>query len=261
MKSAKYYDQFYDHVDAHAVGSAQVVVPIVQELISPKSVLDVGCGRGAWLRAFELCGVTDIRGMDGDYLNRSKLLIHPDRFTVTDLCNPPRLEQRYDLALCLEVAEHLADSRSARLVEFLTNAAPFVLFSAAIPGQGGVGHVNEQWPSYWQKLFQQRGFMMLDVIRPRIRDDNRVQWWYRQNLFLLASDERLSRCADLARAAACQPSNMLEWVHVDVFKQYLDQEYLLRAVMPSLLCSLPRLYMRKLKRRFERFARRTSGNH
>jgi 2-polyprenyl-3-methyl-5-hydroxy-6-metoxy-1,4-benzoquinol methylase len=104
-------------------------------LLHPQSVLDLGCGQGAWLRAFEEHGVESIRGFDGDYVDRSALLIAPSAFSTIDLTSPMTIEGHYDLALCLEVGEHIAAKHARRLVQTLTSLAPVVLFSAAIPGQ------------------------------------------------------------------------------------------------------------------------------
>lgn len=93
-----------------------------------------------------------------------------------------RLGRSFDLALCLEVAEHLPAEAGAVLVETLTRHAPAVLFSAAIPGQGGTDHVNEAWPEVWQWHFAKAGFDCHDIIRPAIWADARIEPWYRQNL-------------------------------------------------------------------------------
>jgi hypothetical protein len=113
---------------------------------------------------------------------------------------------RYDLAVCLEVAEHLPESSAADLVRALTAFAPVVLFSAAVPGQGGVGHINEQWPAYWKGLFEQHGFYRRDPIRPRIWTNERVHWWYRQNIFLFASRQKVEESRALADTEDKLPS-------------------------------------------------------
>ena len=136
--------------------SARVVVPMVIELTHPSSVLDVGCGRGAWLSAFIANGIEQVVGLDGDYIKPSTLLFPADRFRPTNLSIkfeiPP---DRFDLAICLEVAEHLPAPNSRHLVRQLTSAASQVLFSAAPPGQGGGGHINCKPLSYWRKIFEE----------------------------------------------------------------------------------------------------------
>ena len=134
--------------------SARVVVPMVVELTHPASVLDVGCGRGAWLSEFK--ATSKIVGLDGDYLKPSTLLFPADCFRPTDLSGEFKIPAgRFDLAVCLEVAEHLPARNSRHLVRQLTSAAPQVLFSAAPPGQGGGGHINCQPLSYWRKIFEE----------------------------------------------------------------------------------------------------------
>jgi SAM-dependent methyltransferase len=204
---------FYAEQADGSLRSARVVVPLVMELVRPASVLDVGCGLGTWLAAFAEAGVADFLGTDGDYVDRAKLKIPADRFRPTDLTNPPPPGRTFDLAVCLEVAEHLPEKLAPKLVEYLTGAAPVVLFSAAIPGQGGTHHVNEQWPAFWQRLFAQRGFVRLDPIRPKVWRDNRVVWWYQQNVFLFVREsllaERPALQAEYDLAKACP----LELVH------------------------------------------------
>jgi SAM-dependent methyltransferase len=183
----QYYDDsfFVGQADASRA-SATVVVPIVNEIVQPCSVLDVGCGVGGWLAEWQSNGVGDVCGVDGDYVDRAGLQIDPALFMPTDLEKPFSLGRRFDLAQCLEVAEHLDAASASTLVQSLAQHSDTVLFGAAIPGQGGAHHVNEQWPSYWVEMFAREGFRAFDVVRPLIWDDTRVQVWYRQNMLLLS---------------------------------------------------------------------------
>jgi hypothetical protein len=131
-------------------------------------------------------GVTDVLGIDGDYVNRDRLRIPLDCFQACDLDKPLAIERRFDLAICLEVAEHLPATRAEGFVEDLVKLAPVVLFSAAIPGQGGVNHINEQYLSYWANLFVLKDYVLLDIIRPVIWNEERCGLWYRQNAVLFA---------------------------------------------------------------------------
>jgi SAM-dependent methyltransferase len=188
MKLGVYDQKFFDTYTAGSLRSARVIVPLVRELAPVGSVVDFGCGRGAWLLAFKEDGVDDVLGLDGPYVDRSQLLIGADEFRGADLGRPVDLGRGFDLAVCLEVAEHLPARSSRALVRSLTAAAPLVLFSAAIPGQGGTCHVNEQWPEYWDRRFGPEGYRRIDVIRPQVCQDRRVDWWYRQNAFLYARE-------------------------------------------------------------------------
>jgi hypothetical protein len=198
-----------------AANSAVVVVPFIVELVKPTSVVDVGCGRGAWLKVFRDNGVNRIVGLDGDYIDPATLVIAADCFHSIDLSGAFEIGRgRFDLAVCLEVGEHLQPRFAANLVRQLVAAAPIVVFSAAPPGQPGGGHVNCQPLSYWRALFNDCGFKMLDPFRPRIRDDQRVSWWYRQNMVLFASPEAIAANPALANYAEVPPGFESEWVHM-----------------------------------------------
>lgn len=255
--SCPYTREFFDRNEETALPSARVIVPIVVSLLRPQSVVDVGCGRGAWLRAFLENGVPDVLGVDGHHLDRSRLLIPASHFLAHDLREPLRLRRRFDLALCLEVAEHLPQRAAATLVRGLTRAADHVLFSAAIPGQGGVGHVNEQWPSYWAGLFRELGFRCLDPIRPRIWSVPQVAWWYRQNTFLYVREEAARDVEALAPLLEAAPEPALEWIHVRILEPALRGDH--PAAQPGLrflLRSLPGALGRSVRQRVSRLAAR-----
>ena len=175
-----YDGNFYDIIRPGCQSSAAVVAPLVYGELKPQAVVDVGCGEGWWGAAFADLGC-DVLGLDGDYVENRAIPFQP-----ADLTRTVNLGQRFDLAVCLEVAEHLPRKRAAGLVADLTNLADAVLFSAAIPGQGGVGHVNEQWPAYWTDLFDDHGWETTGALRFDIWTDDRVKNWYRQNLILAA---------------------------------------------------------------------------
>ena len=201
------YDQrFYDEQAFRSGGSAEVVVPLLNDLLHPTSVLDVGCGIGAWLAEWERQGVADVTGLDGGYVDPLALRIDPSRFTAANLEEGFDLGRRFDLVECIEVAEHLDASRADAFVASLCQHADTVLFGAAIPGQGGTHHVNEQWPSYWVPKFASRGYQVYDPLRPQIWADQRVQVWHRQNLLLFS---RELQCPN--------PGPVLDVVHPDLW--------------------------------------------
>ena len=161
-------------------------------LPSLKSVVDVGCGTGTWLANFKNLGVPYILGYDGHLRDLSLLEISSESFIQQDLTKPFVPPQRFDLAICLEVAEHLHEQSATTLVESICSLSDFVLFSAAIPGQGGLHHLNEQWQEYWVEHFNKKGYKAFDYIRPRIWNDSKIQFWYKQNILLFAKTEKCS---------------------------------------------------------------------
>jgi SAM-dependent methyltransferase len=182
-----YTDAFFRARASGSRSSADQIVSICTKRLHPQSVIDIGCGTGEWLAVFAEQGVSTVTGYDGEYVDRDLLAIPADSFHGVDLVEwleREGREGRYDLAVSLEVAEHLPERVGDRLVARLTELAPAVLFSAAIPLQGGTGHINEQWQSYWAELFRRRGLYPHDVIRAKVWNDPLVDPWYAQNALL-----------------------------------------------------------------------------
>lgn len=173
---------FYDAIRTPVQASVAALVPLVYERLKPRTVIDVGCGEGWWALGFAELG-SEVIGIDGPYVDDPAL---GDRFIPADLEMPlpAHLAGRFDLAVSLEVAEHLTPARAASFVADLCALAPVVLFSAAIPGQGGNGHINCQWASWWAEHFAVNGFDLDGSIRHEIWNDDRIEPWYRQNLHI-----------------------------------------------------------------------------
>jgi|SRR5579859_1698773 len=186
VSNEHYTKSFYQEMRKGAELSAEVIVPIVLRAIPTHSVVDVGCGDGTWLAAFHKLGVSDILGIDGDYVQGEDLQIDPKYFRSMDLSEPFHLERRFDLAISLEVAEHLPETSATTFIESITRLAPAILFSAAIPRQGGNNHINEQWQDFWVSLFRKHSYLAIDLIRKRVWQNQSVDWWYAQNTVLFA---------------------------------------------------------------------------
>ncbi len=216
----RYTDYFFDQQETGSRRSATIVLPRVMEWLAPRRparVVDLGCGVGPWLAVCrDELGIAEVWGVDGPYVSRARLLISPERFVAADLTRPlpATCLPTADLALSLEVGEHLPERAAQQLVASLCTLAPVVLFGAAIPYQPGTAHINGQWPAYWATLFREQGYRMLDVLRDELWDDNRVDPWYIQNAILYVCNERLGDYPRLAEAAAhCQDKAPLARVH------------------------------------------------
>jgi SAM-dependent methyltransferase len=168
----------------HNLASPKQIVPHLMRLVQPKSVVDIGCGIGTFLYCFKESGVSDVLGVDGHWADKNLMrkYLSPEEFKEADLEQPLTLDRKYDLAISLEVAEHVSEESADIFVENLLAAGQIIAFSAAIPLQGGQNHVNEQWLTYWEKKFVQRGYIMADVLRPLLWDNPEVFVWYRQNI-------------------------------------------------------------------------------
>ncbi|MCI0557007.1 MAG: class I SAM-dependent methyltransferase, partial [Nitrososphaera sp.] len=182
MKSPRYQDKFPNPYE-YAV---HLVPTIIQVIGKVDSVVDVGGGIGAWCKAFKESGATRVLCIDTPEIEPSELLINANEFHSCDLTTTFPAPIRCDLAICLEVAEHIPCSQSQRLVRFLTHSSDIVVFSASIPGQPGLGHINEQPSVFWKRQFREFGFNQWDVIRPRIVFESDIPYWYRQNMFIYA---------------------------------------------------------------------------
>lgn len=179
-----YNDGFFESLKQINLTQAQAIVPIICSLVDFDSIVDFGCGVGCWLKAFsEYKGTSNIKGLDGEWLRGKELLIDNELVEYRDLSTEIRFDNKYDLVVSVEVAEHLPENTADIFIDNLTNAGDLILFSAAIPWQGGTGHINEQWPDYWERKFNLRGFECYDVVRPLCWDREEAGI-YRQNLML-----------------------------------------------------------------------------
>lgn len=183
-----YSDEFFDYIDQGARASARRLIGQVQPWLQAKSVVDFGSGRGVWLDEWLNNGAEEVCGLDGDYVDRDRLAIPNDSFRAVDLTVPQDLGRRFDLAQSLEVGEHLPRVAAETLVASMVTHADRILFSAAVKGQGGEFHINEQPLRFWQKLFAAHGYQAYDCVRPGLTDDRSVEPWYRYNTIFYANE-------------------------------------------------------------------------
>lgn len=207
---------------AHNLRDPTEIVPLVFDLLRPASVVDIGCGLGTFLKVFKDLGVPDVLGLDGPWANSELVGKHltEDEFIQANLQEFRSLPKKYDLAVCVEVAEHIDERYADTLVRTLVHASDVILFSAGIPGQGGQLHVNERWPSFWRERFNVHNFFFHDVIRSLIWDNEKVALWYRQNIFLVAKKGYPFDSALYERYAAVR---FVDCVHPELFSATHNQ--------------------------------------
>jgi SAM-dependent methyltransferase len=201
-EASHHYDNaFYRYITEGSLRSARLLIPALCDALGymPPTVLDVGCGAGAWLAAWKERGAV-VFGVDGVHVSPQSLLIEPAEFLPHDLRASLDLGRRFSLIQCLEVAEHLPGSAASELLESICRHGDVVMFSAAPPGQGGEFHVNERPYGWWQARFAASGFRMYDPLRAELLSDPRILPWYRYNTFVFVREgaqrdihERLAR--------------------------------------------------------------------
>jgi SAM-dependent methyltransferase len=193
MNANLYNKDFYKYINLHSIQSANEIVPLVLQIINVKSILDVGCGQGAWLSVWKKMGVQSICGIDGSHVNLNNLFIEKENFISANLSNSyPKINRKFDLITCLEVAEHLPRHKSENFIKFLTMHSSYVLFSAAQIGQGGENHINENKLSYWAKIFKSNNFECYDILRPKFISNPKISKWYKYNSLLFVHKSKIS---------------------------------------------------------------------
>ena len=196
-----YGAEFYDYINPGSRLSAKVVLPLVRSAVRAETVLDVGAGQGAWAAEWLAQGATQVMAVDGHYAGAAQLLVPESCFVAHDLSTPLELGRRFDLVQSLEVAEHIPQEHAECFVDTLVGHGDVVLFSAAVPHQGGEHHVNEQPPEYWRGKFVARGYAPFDWLRPQLRQRAEVAPWYRFNTVFYANDAGQQRLAPEVLAA------------------------------------------------------------
>lgn len=170
---------------------AHTVADTLYEEYEPDSVIDFGCGLGRYLNRFRGHGAT-VHGVEGYSEAREEAEIPVEALTIHDLRKPLELDGRYDLALCIETAEHIPARFADTLVKTITEAAQRVVFTAAPPGGSGTHHVNEASRDYWIEKFQSHGFSYSSEETTRfqesIRSEIETAEWIAERPFIFVKD-------------------------------------------------------------------------
>ncbi|MES1220208.1 MAG: methyltransferase domain-containing protein [Bacteroidota bacterium] len=224
MSEGKFYgNKFFKELSSGSYISAKNIVPEIIRLTKPNSIIDVGCGMGAWLKAFSENGINDFVGIDGEYVNENELLISKEKFIRHDLKNPVELNKKFDLCVSLEVAEHLPASSAEAFVESLIKLSDVIVFSAAIPNQLGTYHINEQYPEYWANIFFNKGYIASDCLRPRFWNDENICYWFKQNMLVFINKNIIDKYPEIQKYSLTTNKDYLTKIHPGIFrhKQFL----------------------------------------
>lgn len=212
-------EKYIHDESVHNSTAPKQLVPILVELFHPISVVDIGCGIGTFLHEFIEHNITDVLGIDSEWVDKALLTkyLSKDLFVEADLGKKLVLNRRFDLAICLEVAEHIDQEKVGTFIDTVTSLSDVVVFSAAIPGQGGQNHVNEQWLSYWESCFKIHDYVMYDIIRPLIWDNPNIFFWYKQNMVVFAKKGCIIN--SLQKESCCPIHNL---VHPELYLQHFN---------------------------------------
>lgn len=235
-----YSKKFFLSQSVASTRSSERILPTILKSIRPRSVLDIGCGRGGWLHIAHNCGVSEIFGVDGKWAAKAGLLIDEDRFYAHDLATTLDLRRRFDLAMSIEVAEHIPNSSAGIFVDNLCRHSDLVLFSAALPGQGGRSHVNEQPLRFWINKFSERSYVFLDLLRPFFWNDAKIGACYRQNVVLFVHQPRVAavRAAVEAQVGSRTFADIIDVVHPRLLQERAEYATFSRLVRIKLAVKL-----------------------
>ncbi|WP_051287250.1 methyltransferase domain-containing protein [Algoriphagus mannitolivorans] len=247
MEGKKIYRRnFYTYRNRETEYSAKMVLDVLFSYYHPFSMVDFGCGVGTWLKVGQEKGVHKVLGLEGEWLNKEHLVIDPNDFMYANLQSKINLPDTFDLGISLEVAEHIEEKYADIFIENLVNSSQVILFSAAIPGQRGSGHVNEQWPEYWISKFKCHDFIPIDLIRPRIWDNEKIKTWYKQNIILFCHKDKLKDLPELNSLVATDKKN---WsiVHPSTFKRQIEISHPKYSRLSDLITSIPKVFFNSIK--------------
>lgn len=196
-----YAADFYDEQHAGSLISARRILSILWKHHPCTRVCDFGAGLGTWLRTAHELGASQLAGFEGPWALEHPHRFHEAAYFAVDLNEDVNLTEPFDLAISVEVAEHLLPERSESFVRDLCRASDVVLFGAALPRQPGDGHINCRPHSFWIEEFRRNGYVCLDAFRPHVWTDPAVEPWYAQNCYLFVAHARRYAFAELHEAS------------------------------------------------------------
>lgn len=244
-----YNKEFYKTNKNTAKKSADEIMPFVLDRIKPKSIVDFGCGGGGWLAAIrDINSEIELCGLDGNWVKEENRLISGEIFKEADLTSRIDLGKKYDLAISLEVAEHLDEKYADTFIENICRHADIILFSAAIPLMGGTHHVNEQWPSYWIGKFKRKGYKVIDCLRPVFWNNDNINACYKQDMMFFVKEG----CYEEMKAVLLKPDDndhIYDIVHPEKYfeakaiDKFINRAWLMNHLPENVFLFFKKLYL------------------
>lgn len=213
------------------------------------------------MKAFGAEGATELVGIDGPWVNTQDLVDQRIEFIPHDLNEPINIDhERFDLAICMETAEHLRKESSSTLVRNLVSLSDVVIFSAAYSDQGGTNHINEQSHTYWAKIFRENGYSAYDFFRPFMWGNEAVEFWYQQNAFLyVKSGASIAKKFDQAGVETITNLEFMNAIHPALYVKWVRRAQS-RPSAPRFRPSARRLLSRLLPPTIVSFVRQLRQN-
>lgn len=212
----KQSDYKFAHTSRNLNSARLIIKEVLPFLTGVDSILDLGCGMGTWTKSLEELGFSNILMVDHPSLPVTDLVNeNKGSFTGVDLESGFPPANHFDLIMCIEVLEHFHEKRAIDIFNYITKHTDLVLFSAAIPGQSGEGHINCRRHNYWHKQFAAQGFHFFDGFKTSILNDDSINYWLRQNMFIYYTDRQQFRFDGLQNIT----NNEFELVHNKILER------------------------------------------
>lgn len=244
---------FYKDQGESSYVSAKKYASILSPLLNVRRIVDVGCGRGTWLKAFKEGGAEELVGLDGAWNTQEHMIDSSIEFHPVDLNKSLDVlrNKKFDLAMSLEVAEHLPATSAPSFVASLANLSDVVLFGAAYTLQGGTNHINEQPHTYWADHFLSQGYVPFDLFRPVLWGSPEVDFWYQQNTFLYVR-EKSEAFEHLTGKGLSPISNraFMNCVHPVLYNIHSSERTIVRRFVKSLIPKALMPLTKKVRRYF-----------
>lgn len=232
----------FGDIQGRKVNARKVLKTVFRILGVPPSFLDIGGGAGSWCTAAKGLGVQHVRLVDACPPNQVIPELTQEEQIQANLEDGIPYLGKFDLVICIEVIKHLSESAASSLLKQMTSCTNFILFSAAIPGQGGIGHINERLHDYWHEKFSELEFEKYDVIRPMLISRPDISSIHRQNLFIYARKGCDHMLADLP--SICEDMELIRTEHlISLYHEKpIDLRTALRAILPAIRTSIGRRF-------------------